>query len=168
MSASLHPGSFLESSLLPWQGYITNVVRNVVFSIECFFITSIVFFWSMKTGLRESMAIFVQLFKRLWASISTVAILSVDLQEFHHSKDAAGVLQIQTLASLKSLSLRQRGTSEILQGGCRQRTYAWDYRRDTVFWVPDKSSSAPAFSCFRGRFRPGGAFPQARCQSSLS
>ena len=55
---------------------------------------------------------------------------------------------------------RERGTSKILQGGCRQRAYARRYRRDTVVWKPDKSSPAPAFSCFRGRFRPGGAFPQ--------
>ncbi|MCJ7583078.1 MAG: hypothetical protein MUP98_21380 [Candidatus Aminicenantes bacterium] len=40
-------------------------------------------------------------------------------------------------------------TSVILQGGCRQRSCARDYRRNTVVWKPDKSSSAPAFSCFR-------------------
>jgi len=50
------------------------------------------------------------------------------------------------------MSLREGGTPEILQGGCRQRTYAWNYRRDTVVWKPDKSSPALAFSCFRGRF----------------
>jgi len=63
------------------------------------------------------------------------------------------ILQIQTLASLRSLSLRERGTSEILQGGYRQRAYSRDYRRDTVVWVPDKSSPPPALSYNRGRRR---------------
>ena len=48
----------------------------------------------------------------------------------------------------------------ILQGGCRQRTYSRDYCRHTIVWVPDKSSPPPSFSCFRGRFRRGGTFPQ--------
>jgi len=30
------------------------------------------------------------------------------------------------------LSLRERGTSEILQGGYRQRAYSLNYRRDTI------------------------------------
>ena len=64
----------------------------------------------------------------------------------HHPQDVASVLQIQTLASLRSLSLRKRGTSEILQGGCRQRAYARRYRGDTVVWKPDKFSPAPALS----------------------
>jgi len=74
------------------------------------------------------------------------------LLDVHH-------LQVVKTPPLGSLSLRERGTSEILQGGCRQRAYARGYRRDTVVWKPDKSSPAPAFSCFRGRFRPGGVFP---------
>jgi hypothetical protein len=37
---SLYSGPFLESSLLPWQGYTVSVIRSVLFSIECFFITS--------------------------------------------------------------------------------------------------------------------------------
>ena len=36
---------------------------NVVFSIEYFFITSIDFSWSMRTGLRESMAFFALLLR---------------------------------------------------------------------------------------------------------
>ena len=75
-------GMFSESSLLPWQGFITSVIRNVVFSIECFFIASIDFSWSMRTGLRESTAIFVRLFRRLWTNIWTVAIRSVVLHGF--------------------------------------------------------------------------------------
>ena len=75
-------GMFSESSLLQWQGYIVSVIRNVVFSIECFFITSRDFFWSMRTALRESMAIFVRLSRRLWISSSTVATRSLDLREF--------------------------------------------------------------------------------------
>ena len=79
---SLYYGLFLESSLLPWQRSIISVIRNVLFSIECFFITSIVFSWSMKIDLRESMAIFVRLLRKLLRSTWTAAIRSVDLQEF--------------------------------------------------------------------------------------
>ena len=79
---SLYCGLFLESSLLPWQRSIISVIRNVLFSIECFFITSIVFSWSMKIDLRESMAIFVRLLRKSLRSTWTAAIRSVDLQEF--------------------------------------------------------------------------------------
>jgi len=40
---------------------------------------------------------------------------------FHHPQDAAHLLQIQTLASLRSLSLREKSTSEIPQGRNMQR-----------------------------------------------
>ena len=60
------------------------------------------------------------------------------------------------LSSLRSLSLREGGTCQVLQGGCRQRAYARDYRRDTVVWKADKFSPAPTFSCFRGRSGQGG------------
>ena len=78
----------------------------------------------------------------------------------HYPKDVEDILQVQKTPPLRSLSLRERGASQILQGRYRQRAYAWHYRRDTVVWVPDKSSPAPPFSCFRGRFIPAGAFPQ--------
>ncbi len=71
----------------------------------------------------------------------------------HCPQDAENILQIQTLASLRSLSLRERGTSEILQGGCRQRAYARDYRRDTIVRVPDKSSPAPASRIIKSLIR---------------
>jgi|GEM_PF-5243070 len=61
-------------------------------------------------------------------------------------KDVEDILQVQPFASRQSLSLRERGTSEILQGGCRQRAYAQDYRRDTVVWVKNQSSPPPPFS----------------------
>ena len=79
---SLYCGPFLESSLLPWQRSIISVIRNVLFSIECFFITSIVFSWSMKIDLRESMVTFARLSRKSLRSTLTAAIRSVDLQEF--------------------------------------------------------------------------------------
>ena len=39
----------------------------------------------------------------------------------HHPQDAVDILQIQPEASLRSLSLRERGTSEIPQGRNMQR-----------------------------------------------
>ena len=61
----------------------------------------------------------------------------------HHPQDAADILQIQTPASQWSLSLRERGTSEIPQGRNMHRDCTRHYCRDTVVWFPNKSSPAP-------------------------
>ena len=42
----------------------------------------------------------------------------------HHPQDAADIFQVQKTPPLRSLSVRERGACEILQGGCWQRAYA--------------------------------------------
>ncbi len=55
---SCHSGSFLESSLLQWQGYTVSVIRNALCFTGCCFITLSNLFLNMKTALRGSMAFF--------------------------------------------------------------------------------------------------------------
>ncbi len=74
MSASLYLGPFFESSLLPWQGYTVSVIRNSLFFIGCFFITSRSFSKNTRAGLSESMASCVPSSRMLLRSISTAAI----------------------------------------------------------------------------------------------
>ena len=67
-------GPFLESLTLPWQGFTVSVIQRGLFSTESYFIILRSSFWSMRTGLSESMAISVPSSRMLLRSISTVAI----------------------------------------------------------------------------------------------
>ena len=62
-------------------------------------------------------------------------------------------LDCETPASLFTLSLRQRGACEILQGDHTQRDRTRHYCCDTVIWEPNEFSSALTFPGYRGRGR---------------
>ena len=62
---SLYSGPFLESSLLPWQGYTVSVIRSGLCSTGCCFTILTNLLQNMRIVSRESTAIFVQSFKKL-------------------------------------------------------------------------------------------------------
>ena len=64
-----------------------------------------------------------------------VTILFLVVLAFTQS-DVENILQVQPFASLMTLSLRERGASQILQGRYMHRAYAWHYHRYTVVWKP--------------------------------
>ncbi len=86
---SLYSGPFLESSLLPWQGYTVSVIRSGLCSTGCCFTILTNLLQNMRIASRESTAIFVQSFKKLLRNTSTVAIRSVALRGF--DAEIAGV-----------------------------------------------------------------------------
>ena len=118
---SLYSGPFLESSLLPWQGYTVSVIRSGLCSTGCCFTILTNLLQNMRIASRESTAIFVQSFKKLLRNTSTVAIRSVALQEF-----AVLAVEGKGSESIDLPSMRRRDDSDLLYR--RSRSYRQDYR----------------------------------------